>query len=86
MRKTSSARKASPAFLQRVGNNIKSLREARGYSQQDLSHDSGLTTNYIGEIERGRINISLATIDALAKGLGCDVREIVTRRFDKEDQ
>ena len=80
MRKTSSARKASPAFLQRVGNNIKRLREARGYSQQELADRIGRNKSLIGKLEGATLNVTIDTLDTVAQGLGCDVGDLLRRR------
>ena len=44
-----------------IGNNIKKYRLARGLRQEDLAKEVGLSTNYIGLIERGQKVPSLET-------------------------
>ena len=62
-------RKASPELRQRVSANLKRLRQARGYTQEELATLCHVSKNYIGNVEQGRLNITLATIEMFAKAL-----------------
>ena len=73
-------RKASAEILVRLSANVKRFREARGYTQEDLAKVSGLTKNYVRNVEQATLNITLATLEALAKGLGCTEEDLLTRR------
>lgn len=44
-----------------IGNNIKKYRLAKGLRQEDLAREVGVSTNYIGLIERGQKVPSLET-------------------------
>jgi len=72
-------RKASPELRWRLATNLKKLREARGYTQQELARRSGLTRNYISNIEQETVNISLANLEALAVGLDCSEEDLLRR-------
>ena len=56
-------------FLQSLGFQIRQLRKARGWSQEDLASHSGLHRTYIGSIERGEQNVSSLNIRKIAKAL-----------------
>lgn len=45
-------------------------RARAGMTQKALASRSGLRRQYLGEVERGRVNPSLATIFEIANGLG----------------
>ena len=51
------------------GKTVRSLREAHGYSQEELAERAGLHRNYVGGIERGERNVALENIVKLAKAL-----------------
>jgi len=60
-----------------VSANLRRLRTARGWSQDQLAKKAGLTTVGYGDIERG---ITLAKVSSLAKiaaALGCTLDEIL---------
>jgi transcriptional regulator with XRE-family HTH domain len=59
-----------PGGLQKtIAENIKQLRLARGLSQEALAYVCGYHRTYVGMVERGERNISIATLEALAAAL-----------------
>ena len=60
-------------ILLAFGGNIKSLRLKKGLSQRELAKRSGLDVTYISGIERGVRNLSLKSLEKVAKGLGCPI-------------
>jgi transcriptional regulator with XRE-family HTH domain len=70
-------RKASAEILWRLSENLKRLRKARGYTQERLGKRCGLTKNYISNVERGTVNISLANLEAIAIGLNCTAEDLL---------
>jgi transcriptional regulator with XRE-family HTH domain len=75
-------RKASPEILWRLSTNLKRLREARGYTQKELANLCGLTKTYIGNVEQGTVNISLANLEAIANGLDCTAEDLLRRPWN----
>jgi len=51
----------------RLGRNIRRLREANGWSQEDYADRAGIHRTYVSDIERGQRNPSLTVIEKLAK-------------------
>lgn len=60
-----------------VGRKVRELREARGWSQEELGFEAGLHRNYIGGIERGERNVAILNISKLAKALGTRPRDLL---------
>jgi len=63
-----------------VSANIKALRLERGFSQEKLAELCGFHRTYVGSVERGERNITLSTLEAFAKALEIDPRELL--KFD----
>ena len=58
--------------------NLASIREARGLTQEDLSDLTGFSQSYISKIEAGKANPSLDTILKIAKALKAEPSELFT--------
>ncbi|MCD9021978.1 helix-turn-helix domain-containing protein [Cohnella silvisoli] len=52
-----------------VGNRIRSMRKAKGWTQEQLAEASSLHYSYIGGVERGERNISLETLEKIVTAL-----------------
>jgi transcriptional regulator with XRE-family HTH domain len=55
--------------LTAFGTRLRELREERGLSQEKLAEMADLHRNYVGQLERGKSNVSLLTIVKLARSL-----------------
>jgi len=55
------------------------LRLAKGWSQEVCAEKCGLHRTYIGAVERGERNITLATLDAIAAALKVAPTELLTK-------
>jgi len=78
--KSSSATDSRPnAILARLSENLRRLRQARGDTQRELAHRCGFTHTYISNVEQGRINLTLANLETLARGLNCCATDLVRR-------
>jgi transcriptional regulator with XRE-family HTH domain len=63
----------------RFAANLRSVRLARGFSQEELGARAGLHRNYIGSVERNEKNISIDSMERLAIVLGVDVVDLLAR-------
>ncbi len=72
-------RKASQELLYRLADNLKRLREARGITQAELATRCHMHKNYVGNVEQAIVNITLANLEALARGLSCSEAELLMR-------
>ena len=53
-----------------VGERLKKLREERGLTQSRLARQAGVTPGLIGQIEQGKVQPSLRTLEKVAEAMG----------------
>ncbi len=66
--------RVSPKSL--FGRALRTLREERGYSQEELAERAGLHRNYVGGVERGERNVALENIVKLAAALSIRTKDL----------
>ena len=62
--------------LDHLGGRIRLLREQRGLSQEKLAERAGLTSKFLGEVERIETNPSTTSIARLASALSVNVGDL----------
>jgi transcriptional regulator with XRE-family HTH domain len=62
--------KYAPALKIALAIRVKTMRERRKFSQEDLSEASGMSVQHISKVERAVLQTSLDFIDKLASALG----------------
>jgi transcriptional regulator with XRE-family HTH domain len=67
------ARDGSKEVLTALGRTVRTLRLARGLTQERLAEGAGLHTTYISDIERGRRNVGIINVDRIASALHIDL-------------
>jgi len=55
---------------EKLGENLKRIRNTKGISQGDIARSLKVSRGFISNIENGKTNPTLATITKLAKALG----------------
>jgi transcriptional regulator with XRE-family HTH domain len=60
-----------------VALNVRRLRKARGWSQEGFAAKCNLHRTYVGAIERAEENLTLRTLDKLAKSLRVHPAELL---------
>jgi len=65
------------APLERFGQNVRGLRLARGWTQEDLAHEAGLAPVQVSRIERGKREIRLTTLLRLVNALEVSPTELL---------
>ncbi|HEV2061682.1 MAG TPA: helix-turn-helix transcriptional regulator [Solirubrobacteraceae bacterium] len=78
---TMAARSQTHAALGRA---VRDLRAARGVSQEDLAHLSGMHRTYVGGIERGERNVSYENLKRLAQALEVPASQLLARAEQHE--
>ena len=58
---------------------LRSLRKRRGMTQVELADYLGLRRTYVSDLERGKRNVSLLTLQIIARGFGLSVSKLLSR-------
>lgn len=64
------------ALRKLMGQRIRQLRKARGWTQQELAEKADLDYKYVGAVERGERNITLDNIEKIAAGFEAEVHQL----------
>lgn len=64
------------AALIRLGDAIRARRHALQISQEALAYASGINRTHMGEVERGKRNVSLMAAMEIAAALNCTLSEL----------
>ena len=59
-----------PVLLRALGQRIRELRLAQGYSQESFADKCGVHRTFMGTVERGESNVSFQNIVKVAETLG----------------
>lgn len=65
------------AAARTFGERVRARRHELGWSQEQLADGTGLHWTFVGQVERGRRNVSLHNILKLAEGLKVDPGDLV---------
>lgn len=60
-----------------LAQNLRVMRLVRGWSQEALAEAAGLDRSYVGDVERGLRNVSLDSLEQLARAFGISVPELL---------
>jgi transcriptional regulator with XRE-family HTH domain len=63
--------------LARFGGRVRELRQAISMSQEEFASKCALDRTYISGIERGKRNVGLRNIEAIAKALGICISKLM---------
>ncbi len=66
-----------------IGNRIKELRKAKGWTQATLAEISGIEPSNISHIERAATKVSLPTLLSIANALNTTLDELVYTNLKK---
>ena len=64
-------------FASQLGKRIKELRNKAELSQDQLAEQAGISGKYLGEVERGEVNVSVVILEKLAKVLHLSLPELL---------
>ncbi len=64
-----------------LGRALKTLRESRGLSQENLAEAADITYQYVSDVENGKQNFSIGVLESLANALGLDLPALVEAAY-----
>lgn len=70
--------------LESIGKHIKDLRGEKKLSQQSLAELAGISYKYLGEIERGQVNLSVDILIKIANSLHVNPGDLLNEVIDDE--
>lgn len=76
------ANQAIAALYENLGQQIRSAREVRGLSQQEVANVIGLMRSSVANIEGGRQRITVHSMIAVCQALDLDPADVVTRAME----
>lgn len=62
-----------------LGERIRELRKSAGITQEELGEKAELSYKFIGELERGQVNVSLDSIARIAEALGVKIGDLFSK-------
>lgn len=60
-----------------LGKRIRALRKTRGWRQIDLAAEAQINENYVADLEYGRKEVCLRTLQSLARAFGMTIAEFL---------
>ena len=72
-------------LLKKFGKNVKIERIKKDLTQEQLAEIMNVSQNYIANIERGKANPSLETMQKIAAYTGATVAEMLTVKNQEEE-
>ena len=64
-----------------IGRTLKTLREARGLSQENLAEKADITYQYVSDVENGKQNFSIGVLESMSAALGIDLPALVEAAY-----
>jgi transcriptional regulator with XRE-family HTH domain len=66
-----------------LGKKIRMVRELRGFSQEELGEKAGLSYKYLGELERGNVNVSFDSLLKISTALEISPGNLFKKGIDE---
>lgn len=66
------------------GSRMREFRQNASLTQEDLAERAGVHWSYVGQVERGQVNLTLHNMVRIARALEVDLADLV-RGLDQED-
>ncbi len=66
-------------LLIRLGERIRKLRKQRGWTQVVMAEKVWIDRSFLADVERGKRNISILSLEVIAKGLKISLSQLFSR-------
>ncbi len=63
-------------FKKDLGKNIRKIRKAKSYTQEDLYFESGISRSHIAMIEAGKRDLTVSSLFKISRALNVNMKEI----------
>ena len=63
----------------RFGRRLRLLRKKKGWTQVQMADALGIDRSYISDMENGKLNVCLPTLEVIAQGFGISMARLVSR-------
>jgi len=73
-------------LLVQLGKRIQAIREKRGITQEQLEEKAGINAKYISAVECGQRNVTIKTLDKIAKGLDVELYELFLFSYELQSE
>jgi len=60
-----------------MATNVRRARHAGNMTQEELADRAGVSSRYLGSIERAEVSVTITVLERLAKALGVDPCELI---------
>ena len=84
MAKASTRSKSKVSTRDLFGRNVRTIRRLREISQEELADRAGIYRSHITLIERGEINFTIDTMEAIAHAMDLEVRDLLDPSLELE--
>jgi transcriptional regulator with XRE-family HTH domain len=62
-----------------VGDRLRAIRQLRRKTLREVAERAGLSESFLSQVERGRTNVSISSLQRIAAALGVDVSDVFAR-------
>lgn len=66
-------------LLVRLGDRIRKLRKARGWTQAEMAEKVGIDRSFLADVERGKRNVSILNLELIAEGFKVSLSQLFSR-------
>jgi transcriptional regulator with XRE-family HTH domain len=68
---------STPNITARFGLRLRQLREKQGWTQVVMAEKVGIDRSYISDMERGKKNVCLPTLEVLGQAFGVTISQLL---------